>query len=127
MNLMWLLCNERNHSFLIHYSNIWSTHFQWENEKKIIKGHFCLWFSLLYPFIRSCKFVITRAYNMAHDENAMNPKYILGSVRSCHRCSCCNIHGKIPVLESLFHKELQSNFIKKDFNTGVFLWILRNS
>ena len=42
--------------------------------KKIIKRHFCLSFSLLYLFIRSCKFVIveTRAYDIAHDENAMS-------------------------------------------------------
>ena len=37
--------------------------------KEIIKRHFCLSFSLVYLFIRRCKFVIieTRAYDIAHN------------------------------------------------------------
>ena len=38
---------------------------------------------ILYPFIRSCKFAIieTCSYDIAHDENAISSKYIIGSVR----------------------------------------------
>ena len=48
--------------------------FKNKNKRKIIKIHFCLSFSLLYMFIRSCKFIIveTRIYDIAHDENAMS-------------------------------------------------------
>ena len=40
----------------------------------VIKGHFCLWFSFLYQFICSCKFIIieTCVYDIAHGENAMS-------------------------------------------------------
>ena len=41
----------------------------------------------------------------------------------------CNIHRKAPVLESLFNKASPSRpttLLKRDFNTGVFLLILRN-
>ena len=72
--------NKRFHS-MSYYKNIKHTfsknthgaHF-FENKNKIIKRHFSLSFTLLYPFIRSCKFVITEtgAYNIAHDENAMS-------------------------------------------------------
>ena len=53
--------------------------------KKIIKRYFCLSFSPLYLFIRSGKVAITetRAYDIAHDENAMSPinhsAYTIGS------------------------------------------------
>ena len=41
---------------------------------KIIKIHFTLLFSVLYLFIRSCKFVIieTRPYKIAHGKNVMS-------------------------------------------------------
>ena len=40
-----------------------------------------------------------------------------------------NIHGKTPVLKFLLNKAAAykaCNFIKRDSNTDVFLWILRN-
>ena len=57
------------------------------------------------------------------------PKYILGSSRKLppvlYSKSCswklCDIHGKIPVLESLFNKELQSSFINKRLQQWCFL------
>ena len=41
--------------------------------------------------------------------------------------NCFNIHRKTPVVESLFNKVgglWARNFIKRESNTGVFLWIL---
>ena len=48
--------------YMLYYSNIWSTHFQEQKFKKIIKRHFCLSFSLLYLFICSCKFLIIETW-----------------------------------------------------------------
>ena len=91
MNLMQFMRNERNHSIL--YTTTTSTHFQEQKLKKIIKGRFCLSFSLLYLFIGSCKFVITEtgAYDIAHDESAMGSLIIQSmyqdQIECSHRCS----------------------------------------
>ena len=80
MNLMYFMCNERNHN-ICYTTATYEVHFLKNQKKKkkkkkkiIVKGHFCLSFSRLCRFIRSCKFVIieARAYNIAHDENVMS-------------------------------------------------------
>ena len=69
--------NERNYSILSSSSYTTTTYeaHTWRTKiKKNHKGHFCLSFSRLYLFIRGFKFVIIeiRAYDIAHDENAMS-------------------------------------------------------
>ena len=80
--------------YLLYYSNIWSTHFQKQKEKKtlfiIIISHY---FSRLYLFIFGWKLVITEtsSYHKAHDQNAMRLVIIQiikqGQLKSCHSCS----------------------------------------
>ena len=113
MNLMQFMCNERNIVFVMLKQQMKYT----LSRTKIIQRHFCLSFSLLYLFIRSCKFVITetRAFDIAHVENAMSSLIIqsICYVESSHQCSIteaillkfCSAHRKIPVLESIFSKE----------------------
>ena len=80
--------------YVLYYSNIWSTHFQKQKEKKtlfiIIISHY---FSRLYLFIFGWKLVITEtsSYHKAHDQNAMRLVIIQsikqGQLKSCHSCS----------------------------------------
>ena len=124
------MCNERN-QYLLCDNSIWNIHFQ-EQKKKIIKRHFCLSFSLLCLFIRCCKFVVIKT-RLRHstcwesDELINHLSYIIGSGRKQPPVFCkktysskfCNFHRKIPVFESLFNKELQSNLITKKTPTQV--------
>ena len=75
-NFSWLFtCNDRNRSICYTTTTYaWSTHLQEQRSKKIIKSPFCLSFSFLYLYFCSSKFVIieTRAYGIAHDENAIS-------------------------------------------------------
>ena len=67
---MEFMCNERNHS-ICYITTTYEVHtFKNKTERK---RHFCLLFSLLYLLIRSYKLAIieTRAYDIAHDEDAM--------------------------------------------------------
>ena len=70
MNLVRFMCNERNHR-ICYIPTTYEVHAFKNEKRKKIKRHFCLSFSLLYIFIRSCKFIIinTRANDIAHDEN----------------------------------------------------------
>ena len=49
-----------------------------KNWKKIIKRHFCLSFSLLYLFLRSCKFAIVEALAYELNELIDDSKYVIG-------------------------------------------------
>ena len=66
VNLMYLMCNDRNHLFFILQHRLKNTVSRLKVKKKIIKRHFCLCLFLLYMFIRCCRLVIikTRAYDV---------------------------------------------------------------
>ena len=116
MNLMQFMCNERNMVFVMLKQQMKYILSRTKIKKKIIKRHFCLSFSLLYLFIRSCKFVIieTRFRHSTwrdRDELINHLKYMLRRKQPpvfhnrSYSLKFCSAHRKIPVLESLFSKE----------------------
>ena len=79
--LLFSLCAPREITVFVLLHQHMKYTLQEQKLKKIINRHFCLTFSLSYMFISSCKLFIieTRAYDIAHDENA-NSSSIIQSV-----------------------------------------------
>ena len=65
---MWLMCNERNHS-ICYTTKTYEVTFKNKNFKKSLRDIF------VYHFLFYICFAIseTRAYDVAHDKNAMGP------------------------------------------------------
>ena len=138
---MW---NQRNHSicytkttyevhtFTKHMKYTLSQqHMKYRTKRKgiITKIHFCLSFSRLYLFVRSCKFVITDNRNMhfrhstwwERNELINHSKYIIGSAwkqpsviynKSCWKHLCWGLS---------LTKNFKATLKKRDSNSGVFL------
>ena len=79
--------------YLLYYSNIWSIKYTLSRTKikEIMKIQFCLSFSALYLYIRSCKFVAVNT-RLRHStwwerDELINLSKYLGQVENSHRCS----------------------------------------
>ena len=79
--------------YLLYYNIIWSIKYTLSRTKikEIIKIHFCLSFSPLYLYIRSCKFVAVNT-RLRHStwwerDELINLSKYLGQVENSHRCS----------------------------------------
>ena len=126
------MCNEKNHR-TCYIRRTYEVHTFKTKNKRIIKRHFLIIFSLLYLFIRSCKFIIeTHTHDIAHDENTMSSLSIkvYSKVRSKTAVlqNFQTFREKFKYLSwSLFLiKNFKATLLKGDSNTSVFLWILQN-
>ena len=96
--------------------------------KESLRDIFLIIFSLLYLFIRSCKFIIeTHTHDIAHDENTMSSLSIkvYSKVRSKTAVlqNFQTFREKFKYLSwSLFLiKNFKATLLKGDSNTSVFL------
>ena len=133
------MCNERNHS-ICYTTTTYEVHiFKNKNKSKSLRDIFYHFFSLLNLSIRSCKFVLTesRAYDIAHDENALSSKskYIIGSglkqppmfyKKKLFSKNFEIFTGKYLCWSLFLIKNFKATLLIRNWNTGVILWILQN-
>ena len=123
--------------YLLHYNNIWRSHFQEWKSKEIIKIYFFIFFSFISvcSSLQICYNENTRLQHSTwwgRNELINHSEHIIGSGQKQRpvffnkNCSekFGNIYWKIPVLESLLIKKFKATLLKRDSYTGIFLSIL---